>query len=1023
MNFSNSCTGPKPRAAWVLVAAFPALVLLSGGPVSGQCTNYANFLHRVSSLSLTGSYAKDVAFLDDYALVVDDHRLHVVDMANPGQPVLATSYPLSISSSSIWIDGDHAYLTNDNALGNPQPLSIIDISDPLAPYLLGSTSGNWDARDVVVANNRAYVADNKDNRLVVYNVSDPAAPFESATVDFNPSAAKSLVLVGSYVYVANLISGIRIVDITNPDEPSLVTSFTLPGILFWEIEAANGLLYAAGYSYLSQREVLFIFDITDPVTPQLLGSITTPFTSGDPRMAVAGDLCYFSASDTNIQVINVSNPQFPALSSVIPKGPGSLIARLAVHGSLLYELRLGYGMTITSVSSPGPLVPIGALDTSGNAQSIALASGRADVAYVADGAGGFHVIDVTNPQVPVLLHTVPTPGSAADIAVSGTTAYVADSAAGLQIYDVTDPFGTTPSWLGGAPTADLAVGVAVVDTLAYVADTDGGLRIFNVKIPTAPAARGFNDTLDAANSVVIAGNYAYVADGAGGLRTLNVSDPDNPWLIGNAKSRTAVNALDVTLSGSRAFVAAGDSGLVIMDAVNPANVVELGRIGTGDAALAVRVAGTYAYVADNASGLRVYDIQDSAAPLLLGNVDVPSNSQGVFLTDDYAYVAAGTAGLQICPSQCGYTDAVTADFTADVTEAFYPVLIHFTNFSTGYAVGYHWDFGDGVGISTSVDPSYYYDQPGDYTVTLTVTGSGNTDVMTRVISVLAEKPRISAITDAPNDQGGWVYVDFHHSGYDDTQPNRTELYTIQSQDDGVWVTLTTSGAYGDPTYRVLVPSRANGAASAKPYRVIAHMDEGIWISDPRSGYSEDNIAPETPENVAWQAADLLDWAPVAANDLDRYEVYGADVPDFATAELVAVATESQAALDAAAHPWVFVIAIDVNGLASAPSSPLTATAVTDLPASLALGRAHPNPFNPATTISYALPRSGRVHLAVYDLGGRLVRRMVDGPQQAGHHAAIWRGRDDTGRPVPSGAYIYRLEADGKTLTRRMTLLK
>ncbi len=85
---------------------------------------------------------------------------------------------------------------------------------------------------------------------------------------------------------------------------------------------------------------------------------------------------------------------------------------------------------------------------------------------------------------------------------------------------------------------------------------------------------------------------------------------------------------------------------------------------------------------------------------------------------------------------------------------------------------------------------------------------------------------------------------------------------------------------------------------------------------------------------------------------------------------------------------------------------------------------HPNPFNPSTTIAYRLSTTSRVTLRVYDLSGRLVRELLAGADQGeGLHEVVWKGSDDAGRGVPSGTYLYRLDAGGQVETRRMALLK
>jgi len=86
--------------------------------------------------------------------------------------------------------------------------------------------------------------------------------------------------------------------------------------------------------------------------------------------------------------------------------------------------------------------------------------------------------------------------------------------------------------------------------------------------------------------------------------------------------------------------------------------------------------------------------------------------------------------------------------------------------------------------------------------------------------------------------------------------------------------------------------------------------------------------------------------------------------------------------------------------------------------------AHPNPFNPSTTIAFELPRAMEVSLDFYDLQGRLVRRLLDeSPYVAGSHKQVWDGRDSEGRITSSGVYFYRFEAGHERRVGKLTLLK
>jgi hypothetical protein len=90
----------------------------------------------------------------------------------------------------------------------------------------------------------------------------------------------------------------------------------------------------------------------------------------------------------------------------------------------------------------------------------------------------------------------------------------------------------------------------------------------------------------------------------------------------------------------------------------------------------------------------------------------------------------------------------------------------------------------------------------------------------------------------------------------------------------------------------------------------------------------------------------------------------------------------------------------------------------------ALGLAHPNPFNPSTTITFALARPDNARLDVYTIDGRHVRTLVDRGLGAGPHSASWDGKDKTGQAVGSGTYFYRLTtAGGFSEAGRMVLVK
>jgi len=102
------------------------------------------------------------------------------------------------------------------------------------------------------------------------------------------------------------------------------------------------------------------------------------------------------------------------------------------------------------------------------------------------------------------------------------------------------------------------------------------------------------------------------------------------------------------------------------------------------------------------------------------------------------------------------------------------------------------------------------------------------------------------------------------------------------------------------------------------------------------------------------------------------------------------------------------------------------TSTTDpvvTPAITMLKQNYPNPFNPETTIRFNLQAKSNANLSIYNAKGQLVTTLLNGRVDAGDHSLVWKGIDNSGSPVSSGLYFYKLTANGRTETRKMMLMK
>jgi subtilisin family serine protease len=95
----------------------------------------------------------------------------------------------------------------------------------------------------------------------------------------------------------------------------------------------------------------------------------------------------------------------------------------------------------------------------------------------------------------------------------------------------------------------------------------------------------------------------------------------------------------------------------------------------------------------------------------------------------------------------------------------------------------------------------------------------------------------------------------------------------------------------------------------------------------------------------------------------------------------------------------------------------------EIPKEFELFQSYPNPFNPETSIRYGLPKAAEVKLVIYNALGQKVRTLESGPREAGYHEVIWDSRDESGVKLPSGVYVYKIEAGEFEKSAKMVLVR
>jgi len=128
------------------------------------------------------------------------------------------------------------------------------------------------------------------------------------------------------------------------------------------------------------------------------------------------------------------------------------------------------------------------------------------------------------------------------------------------------------------------------------------------------------------------------------------------------------------------------------------------------------------------------------------------------------------------------------------------------------------------------------------------------------------------------------------------------------------------------------------------------------------------------------------------------------------------------AVDADNVKWFGVYGVGVSRFGEIPVS---VENPQNIPAVIDIRENFPNPFNPSTTLQYAIPEGTSFHvkLNVYDVRGALVRTLVNQIINPGIHSVLWDGTDQTGNKVSSGVYLYRIQAGRFSKTNKMLLIR
>ncbi|NLF41022.1 DUF2271 domain-containing protein [bacterium] len=583
-----------------------------------------------ASASLAGAYhtegpAVAVAANSSTVYLLDSNNgLLIINAASPSSPALAGICDRIAAGASLALAGSHAYVADGEGV-----LSIVNISAPAAPVIDGQVFLPGQARGLAANGTVVYAAAGL-NGLAVVDVSSPSSPALGAPW-VTQGDVSGVAVNGAQAYVARGFAGLEVLNVSTPGSPSAL------GVLQTGARArgsavAGGVLYAA-----AGGEGVRIYNVANPALPVLMGAYTGSSNAMD--VAIDGTTLCVADGQFGVQIADVSSPAAPLHRATYLSAGLGAVRSVAVHGGLAF-VSDGYGIECLDVSNPASPAKRAAWATNVFLHDVAADAGNV---FVAAGSHGILALEYTTGGGLQLRGAAPTSGNTAvGVAAAGNSVYVADDAGGWHLVDASQP-----SALAIAKTKQLhmpVLDVSVAGSRLNVLDGRQGIHSYDVSLRLTPVERAVIEPLARAMRLTSGDRYAYVAQDDAGAAIVNVA-PDDGDFDGMPDSF------------EQAIVDANPSDAITSIAdVNPQDDYD----GDGLPNFAEYVAGTDATDAQSVFAVRAARAAADGS-LVLQWASVSNRTYAVYRSGDVANgFSAIETGIAATPPLNTYTGTVTA---------------------------------------------------------------------------------------------------------------------------------------------------------------------------------------------------------------------------------------------------------------------------------------------------------------------------------------------------------------------------
>jgi photosystem II stability/assembly factor-like uncharacterized protein len=347
------------------------------------------------------AYARDRSLY-----LVDWDGFSIVDISNPTAPRLAGFFETTLSTRGLVISGDIVYWGDGSAQDS---FYLTDLSDISRPRTNRASELSWVTGGALFS--EALYLPNWYDGLVVMDVSQAADPRQAMKLDQETiGAALKAFVANEHLFISVHNDGLRILDITNPFRPELVSSYYPSEFVNVNSIAVDGNFAYLVYQFAREQPVgaLDVLEISNPSNPLLIGRVNVPKES--TGIAISGDYAFVttlqwgerSQQSGTLEVLDISDATNPLVITWLELANGAYDVTL--YGEYALVAAGNSGLLVVDVSTPSEPILVGHLDTSGRAVQVEVFNDRI---YIADEAGGLLVVEISKPQDGFYTYTDP----------------------------------------------------------------------------------------------------------------------------------------------------------------------------------------------------------------------------------------------------------------------------------------------------------------------------------------------------------------------------------------------------------------------------------------------------------------------------------------------------------------------------------------------------------------------------------------------------------------------------------------